>query len=275
MKETTLAEGISPDVPDHVYHADNSLSSSGARQLLKTSPAHFHYQQTHPRPYVAAFEVGHAAHMLATGTGSPVHVVDAKDWRTKAAKEERDQAIAQGETPLLQAEWDKVRAMADALLDHPTAGEFLTRGDIISEVSMKWTDPDTEVDCRARPDIATRDWSLLIDYKTTVCADPTKFTKSIAEYGYHAQAAWYMEACEMLTFHRPRFVFIAQEKEPPYAVSVCEVDEAALRLGDAMNRAAREIYRDCTNSGIWPAYGNDIHTLTLPNWAFTQMENTL
>lgn len=268
-----IGPGIYPDIPDTEYHAAKDiLSSSGARRLITSTPRKFYEEMTTVRPYNPAFEIGHAAHTLMLTVGDPFEVVDADSWRTKDAKEVRDAALQAGKTPLLAKEYAQVRAMADAILEHPVAGELFTRNDTVMEQSLYWTDEQTGVACRARPDLAVNDWSLIVDYKTTVSADPREFAKSIAKYGYHQQQAWYCEAVETLTGIRPEFVFVCQEKTPPYEVSLIQLDADAVRIGGRLNEDARSIYAACMDSGVWPSYPTSVQVVGLPAWALRQAD---
>lgn len=268
-----IEPGIYPDIPDTEYHAAKDiLSSSGARRLITSTPRKFYEEMTTVRPYNPAFEIGHAAHTLVLNVGDPFEVVDADSWRTKDAKEVRDAALQAGKTPLLAKEYAQVRAMADAILEHPVTGELFTRNDTTSEQSLYWTDEQTGVACRARPDLAVNDWSLIVDYKTTLSADPREFAKSIAKYGYHQQQAWYCEAVEILTGIRPEFVFVCQEKTPPYEVSLIQLDADAVRIGGRLNEDARSIYAACMDSGVWPSYPPSVQVVGLPAWALRQAD---
>lgn len=268
-----IGPGIYPDIPDTEYHAAKDiLSSSGARRLITSTPRKFYEEMTTVRPYNPAFEIGHAAHTLMLTVGDPFEVVDADSWRTKDAKAARDAALQAGNTPLLAKEYAQVRAMADAILDHPVTGELFTRNDTTSEQSLYWTDEQTGVACRARPDLAVNDWSLVVDYKTTVSADPREFAKSIAKYGYHQQQAWYCEAVETLTGIRPEFVFVCQEKTPPYELSLIQLDADAVRIGGRLNEDARSIYAACMDSGVWPSYPPSVQVVGLPAWALRQAD---
>lgn len=255
---------------DYAYHAaTHILSASGAKRLTRPGgPALYHYEATHPRPYKAAFEIGHAAHTLATGTGAEFAVIEADDWRTTAAREARTFALVEGKTPLLRKEYDAVRAMADALLDHPLAASLLTRPDLIEEASIYWTQDG--VPCRARPDLALPNFEVLIDYKTTVDASPEVFAKRAAEYGYHLQEVWYRDGVEAYNGQQPPMVFLVQEKTAPFRVAVYELDAQARRVGRELAAAARSVFRDCTATGDWPAYDPGLVTLSLPGWALNK-----
>lgn len=282
MTIATFEAGVY-DMPEDQYHADpvpgGSLSSTGARKLLPPScPARFRYEQDHP-VHKDVFDFGTAAHQLVLRKGKPLAVLDAEDWRGKAAREWREAVRAEGSVPLLTAEHQQVQAMAAAIREHPLASALLCRGDVMAEQSYFWPDPEYGIWRRARLDSFRQGGDggrlIITDYKTTASADPASFAKSVANYGYHQQAAWYLDAvdgCHGATTDAA-FLFVAQEKAPPYLVTVCELDGDAIRAGDALNRAAMERYRDCTESGLWPGYQHDdIALISLPAWAVRAYE---
>ncbi len=83
-------------------------------------------------------------------------------------------------------------------------------------------------------------------------------------------AAWYLDAVTALLEHDPArppaFVFVMQEKEPPYVVTVCQLSYGALELGRQRNERALNIYRRCRQTGVWPGYSDDIEEIPLPAW---------
>lgn len=256
------------EMPADEYHAQPALSSSGARKLLPPScPALFRWGRDHPQAPSRVFDFGHAAHKMVLGDGPDLVVVDADDWRTKAAKEERDAAYADGKVPLLPAEFETVQLMAQALLMQTPATLW---GNGKPEQSLFTKDEATGVWLRARldwlPD-ASDDRMVLVDYKTTVSAEPRAFARSVANYGYFMQAAWYINMVGALDLADDvRFQFVAQEKTPPYLVTMFELDEYALRIGRKRNRQAIEVFADCTARDEWPGYANEVATISLPAW---------
>lgn len=276
------------DIPADVYHADpvegGSLSSTGARKLLRC-PARFRYDQDHPEPYRKTFDVGSAAHRLALGEGADFEVVDGERWDTKVAKATVADVRAAGKVPLKAAEADRVHAMADALRKHPVAARLLDpSAGGQPEQTIIWRDEETGVWRRAMLDWLPATYAgrrlVVPDYKTTVSADPTGLDRTVANFGYHQQAAWYLDAVKAVGLapepeFEPAFVFIAQEKEPPYLVTVFQLDETALAVGAERNRRALERYRDCAASGFWPGYTTDIPTISLPRWAERQYQEDI
>jgi hypothetical protein len=264
------------DLPDDVYHADpvpgGSLSSTGARKLLPPScPALFRYEQDDRVPRKRAFDVGHAAHKLVLGAGPDIVAVDAPDWKTKAAREQRDAVYAAGAVPLLAAEYRQVQAMADALRRHPVAAALFDPTGGSPEQSLFWVDDETGVWCRARLDWqprARQGRMVVPDYKSATSADPEHIRRAVHTYGYHCQAAFYLDGVTALGLAEdPAFVFVVQQKTPPYLVTVVQLDPVAERIGRERNRQALDIFRNCQETGRWPGYSDDIELISLPAWA--------
>lgn len=273
MSDTLTGPSIVYDMTDAEYHADPSLSSSGARRILE-APAKFHYDQTHPR-YSDDFDFGHAAHKLVLGVGAAMVIVDAENWRTKEAREIKERAHAEGNTPILRRDYDIARAMAEAVKAHPIAGRLLAKGN--PEVSVFWR--RSGIPMRARYDWLTAigERPCIVDYKTTTDASNEGFSKQAANHGYHQQNAWYVDGYKLAVDvdAQPAFLFIAQEKYPPYIVNVIELDPYAVAIGRSRNERAIELYRQCMESGRWPGYSDEVEMIGLPRWAEIAHENEL
>jgi PDDEXK-like domain of unknown function (DUF3799) len=258
--------GIHPNITEHDYHTHTSLSHTGARLILDC-PARYRWAQDHPR-HSAAFDFGSAAHTHILGTGGQTVIIDADDWRTKVAKDARDEARANGHNPILAAEHKQIVAMADALRSHPIAKHLLS-ADGTPETSLRWAHGGIELRARADwyPTPKSGRRPILWDYKTTADASTAGFSKSVANFGYHTQAAWYLDGHRTLTGTDAVFLFLAQEKVAPYLVNVIELDQYALQIGAALNQQAIDIYQECTTTGVWPGYSEQVELVELPIWA--------
>lgn len=261
-------------IPDLVYHSDRaSLSSSGARTLMQGGgPAKFKAAQDEPPNPKPEYDFGHAAHKMVLGEGSQLVKVDAENWRTNDAKAKRVKAWAEGKAPLLKSAIDVAQVMAGKVHSHPLAAKLLQAG--TPEFSGYWHDDATGVRLRFRPDWITDPRSgrmICVDYKSAKTADPAQFRRSIADYGYHCQAAWYLDGLrEVEISDDAAFVFIVQEKTFPFLVSVVQLDLEAIEIGRQKNRLAINRYAECRESNEWPGYDNTIHTLSLPSWVVKQ-----
>lgn len=266
-------DSVYTGIPEDLYHSDRgSLSATGAKLLLQ-SPAKFRWQQDNPRKSTAAFDFGHLAHKLVLGEGAEIVVIEAADYRTKAAQEQRDAAQAAGKIPALHNEYSRAVGLADQVLCDPVAGPLFEHGH--AEVSAYMHDTVTGVRLRCRFDWVVgnpEDYVTIVDLKTTQDAEPGEFSRSAVKYGYHLSAAWYIGvACDVFhtTPDRVRFLLVAAEKEAPHLVSVTEWDHGALEHGDQLCRQAIDLYHHCSSTDTWPAWpGHDakVHPIHLPAW---------
>lgn len=261
-------------IPDLVYHADRaSLSSSSARTLMQPGgPAKLAAMRAEPPNPKPEYDFGHAAHKMVLGEGSQLVKVDADSWRTNDAKARRAKAWAEGKAPLLKTAIEQAQLMAGKVHTHPLAAKLLEAGS--PEFSGYWHDDATGVRLRFRPDWITepaRGRMICVDYKSAKSADPEQFKKHAADYGYHCQAAWYLDGLrEVQISDDAAFLFIVQEKVAPYLVSIVQLDLEAIEIGRQLNRRAINLYADCYEGNSWPGYENTVHTVSLPSWVVKQ-----
>jgi hypothetical protein len=259
------------DIPEETYFgASWALSCSGCKLLLPPScPAKFFYRQDH-QEYKTAWDFGSGAHKLVLGSGPEIVELEYDDWKKVKAREQRDEARAEGKTPLLTKELAIARAMAAALEEHPLAWNLLDPEHGRAEQSVFWRDERTGQWCRCRIDWMYEAFApriVVVDYKSADSADPDKFAKACADYGYHQQHALYADGLAAVTGAAVDFWFIVQEKTAPYLVNVIELIPDAVRIGRNRNNRAIDIYRTCIATGEWPAYGDGISEIALPAWA--------
>ncbi|AVP42363.1 Cas4 family exonuclease [Mycobacterium phage Piper2020] len=274
--EVPQQDGIYGGIPESVYHGDkHSLSCSSAKELLK-SPRKFDWARNHPKVQKTHFDLGHYVHGKVLGVGEPVVIIDYPDYKTKAAREERDQAYAEGKVPILADMAETGDAMAKALFEHETAGGLLTNPDAVKEHSAYWHDDTTRVRLRARFDLFVHldDWLVIADVKTTsVSADPKQWGTIAAKNGLFIQDAWYSAAAAATGLgERIDFVFLNVETEPPHEVSITRLPVRARELGALKMRQAIDLFAECTANDHWPGYGPGIHTVDMPSWFYYQEE---
>ncbi len=279
----TLTEQITVpgvyDIPADVYHRDpvagGSLSASGAKKLLPPHcPAFYRYERDNPPETTKVFEIGHAAHKVVLGTGPNLVRIDADEWRTNAVKDEVAAVRAAGGVPLKPAEYDRVHAMADKLRQHPFASRLFQRGR--AEQSLFWVDKESGIWRRSMldwlPETSAATRLIVPDYKTCESADPETLQRVIWNYGYNRSAAWYLDGVRALGLGdgSAMFVFVFQEKTPPYLVTVAQPSAFSLTVGRAMNREAIQLYRQCVETGEWPGYTDEVAVIPLPGYIENQ-----
>ncbi|MEV5184203.1 PD-(D/E)XK nuclease-like domain-containing protein [Streptomyces werraensis] len=272
MTATTEVEPGLYDIPAELYHADpipgGSLSSSGARTLIKKCPAAFKWQLDNPQPHNKALELGTAAHKLVLDDGPELVLVDAEKWNTDSIRAEVAAIRAAGDIPLKRHELDQVHAMAAALRQHDEAAALLEPGSGVAEQSAFWD--DNGIWRRARFDWL-RDDGQIVDYKTARSCRREDLEKAFNEHGYHQQQAWYEDAGAALDVADPErpMQFVVQEKDPPYLVVVTTCDPMARGIGRHLNEVALNTYAICRDSGEWPGYLPN-PMISLPSWVERQ-----
>lgn len=272
------------DLPEHDYHARPELSSTEARLLLE-SAAKYRWKKDHP-PLIAAskkFDIGTAIHTKTLGAGYDIEVIPddilASNGAisTKAAKEFVERVRAEGKIPIKSDDFAVIDGAAESVLAHPGAAQlFAQPGN--PEVSVIATDPVTGVETRARFDFlpshagSAAPSRVGVDLKSCMDASPDGFAKSIANYNYDVQRAFYLDTLRWETGEEAEMVFVAVEKEPPYLVAVHQLPTMWAAMGETKARIARETYARCAESGVWPGYGDEVHMPSPPTWLVYQHE---
>lgn len=268
--KTGIYDGISNDA----YHGGVGLSKSGL-DVLARSPLHFWAKYLDPnrerREPTPAMVLGTAIHTAVLEPGEFTkrhHVAPVVDRRTKDGKATWEEATARaaeaGADLISAADFETCMAISRQVREHPTARKVFGHGQ--AELSCYWTDAETGVLCKCRPDWLNM--PLVVDLKSTEDASAEGFAKSAWNYRYWVQAAWYMDGIEQAVGERPdAFVFGAFEKAAPYACAFYFADDAMIQFGRAEYRRLLRIYADCLSADRWPGYTTDVTPLGVPGWA--------
>lgn len=166
----------------------------------------------------------------------------------------------EGKTLITHEEFQQAQRLRDAAMRNNAVKALLGQGS--AEKPLFW---ENGISCKAKLDYY-RD-GLILDYKTSTSASPRDFSKALVNFGYHRQAAWYMDGIERVLGERPRgFVFIVQEKDVPEAIGVYEIDGTALSFGQTENEEAIREISNRLDTGDWNAFPQSIELVGLPGW---------
>jgi len=265
------------------YHRHSAVSKSHL-DLVARSPLHYWARYVDPN----RVESEPTAAMLL-GTAVHTHILEPDEWtaryiagpealdrRTKAGKEAwaAFEADAAGRTVISRNDADLVLAMGRAVRNHPAAAMLLKLPGK-AETTHMWIDEATGLQCKCRPDWLTTDGSLIVDLKTTEDASPG-FRKSIANFRYHVQAAWYLDGVEHATGRRPeQFLFVCVEKRAPYACAVYAADAEMIDAGAKQARLDLDTLAVCKAADAWPGYSDQIEPISLPAWMRPKADGTM
>ena len=268
--------GLHRDIPKVIYHALD-LVSSHRLGLLKRSPAHLKWSLENPEPQTPAMKLGEAVHtaVLEYSKFENLYVKAPEvDRRTKAGKECWDLFVSeQGDKVVLDSDsYTQVLEMSAAIARHETAANLLNHC-IDIELTAIWNDELTGLKCKGLIDSYAPSLDNVNDLKTTSDASPREFERSIFRYGYHRQAAFYLDGMKALGENVEHYTIIAVENKAPYAVAVYRLRDEVIDLGRRENEKLLNLYERCQRSGEWPAYPLEVLDIGIPAWAVKQTEN--
>jgi hypothetical protein len=269
--------GIVSGMPNAEYHAlTEAVGSTGLRRLAK-SPLHFFGATLDPdRPAASEPTAAMFGGTLTHCALLEPHALDTRyvvkppghDGRTREGKAWLE--TVGGREAISAQQLASSLHQAQMMRALPEIGGFLATGE--AEVSAFWVDKRTGVFCKCRPDwVSPRgDRVVLLDVKTTQDASPRGFARSVWNYRYDLQAAFYSEGFEQASgLMVMGFVLVAVETEWPHACASYMIDDADMERARDQNHELLELYRRCQAVNSWPGYSNTITPISLPAWAHT------
>jgi hypothetical protein len=268
------------------YHARPELSNSQVGDYIKRGPLFFY--GTHvakpplfPHEENAVFAFGTATHQLFSSPGrvDEVAVEIPEDvLSTRGAKEGNKwkewAAEHVGLIHLKAKEMAAARMMVRRVYEHSIANRLFSSA-LHFEHTMVWTDAETGLGLRARPDLLSGYKGAMIasDFKTSRALSPREFARDARKFGYHRQDAWYSEPLRLQGYDVPAFYFITSDKSPAHECRVYDLEDEDRVLGlEEIRRARGEL---AERLGKTKELGEDAWrseldktaaTISLPQW---------
>jgi len=275
---TISTAGIFDITPDE-YHSDPvvepSLSSSGIKRLLSSSPASF--ASFHPkltrwpdrlRETTDAQDIGAIAHCVVLGKGTRYVIGDPSDhltekgqkaqtWAAKSAAQWKADREADGLVVINRERSARAETAAQTMKDL-IAREYgdWPLGD--SEQSVIWQGESRHglIWCRAMLDHLSKRHMLILDPKfTDLAIDDRSIQRKAASEQWHIQQAWYTEGVEALapeTKGRWTFRFVICELNPPYQVRFVDLPESWIHVARSRIDRAADTFALCLKNNEWP-----------------------
>lgn len=277
--------GIYPNLSNEDYHKSEGLSNSKMSLLLPPScPANFRYHEDHvEHKDTDAFSLGTAVHTMCfeplefskrffivqevpkrnSNLGKAAHEGMLKQAGNKIILDKEDHAI--------------VQAMSRAVTGHQVWKNLMAKvnkdnSPTYIEHSLAWYDDEYNVLLRSRPDFYTHD--LIIDLKTTKDSTLQAFSRSVAEYAYHRQAALACAGLKVLTGRDyTNVILFVIDKNPPHFARCYVLNQSALMQGVVEYKKAAQIYAECIQTHEWPRYPEIVEDLDIPNYAYRTFDD--
>lgn len=110
------------------------------------------------------------------------------------------------------------------------------------------------------------------DLKTSTSAAPGPWTRAVFDYGYHVQAAMYLDAWNAATGEdRQSFFHVLQENFYPFETTRRLLSLEFVEIGRFKYLTALRRYARCVALGQWPGY-DDPECRSWRGWRFTEPE---
>ena len=251
------------------YRSHPAISRSDLWKI-RESPEKFRWYMDNPPEPTPALLFGQVVHKMLLQPKEffeSFSIAPPFDRRTKQGKEEwglfEDAVAEQGLTVIKEDMYTQAKDMVSKAMQEPFVAKLLS-GE--HEKEYFWTDELTGEECKCRVDCITQiaGQNIVIDYKTCNDASTDGFMRDAIRYGYDFQSAMYLDGTKA-----DRFVFIVQEKQPPYAVNILEADKPFIEHGYDLFREYIGTYHYCKQTNNWYGFlGKEgiINSLSIPVW---------
>jgi len=213
--------------------------------------------------------------------GSGVHgklLLGQEDWSvipsellgkngSKSTKAYREWASEQSGMILTEEEANKVQSCCDAVMQDSTARHLLS---LTGTPELPMTADYMGLECKCRFDKLSEvpSGNVILDIKTTGSSSvASAFVKSVANYGYHRQAALYKQIAELNHCHVVDFFFIVVSVNEPFTVDCFNLDAEFIDLGMQEIDAAMTELISRTENNDWSGRGaGQIVSLSPPGY---------
>lgn len=238
------------------YHNDPciqpSLSRSFVTEMLAKTPAHAWVKHRRLNPHYereesTSFDLGKAVEDIYFSDSSNIDVIQANDWRTKAAKEMREISRSMGRTALLADQYHEVINCVDSIKRNLPV--------LVGQRELSYIWQENGVWCRSRPDFTAND-GWIYDFKTTGL-EPDAWLNSSFEHGYDIQSYMGLHGAAMNGRKYLGFRFIIAEIKAPYCIYFAEYTPEMLTQAKEKFYIAVRIFGKCLKENNWPGYSKD------------------
>ncbi len=271
-----IAEAEKPLAKHEAYHSNFSRDSHSSLQLFRRSVTEYAairiFRTQRPEassPELLLGSAVHCAFLEPAELPKRYSVAPKCDRRTKDGKSAwtNHMAEANGRDVITAQQMTDMAGMAAGIRANPKAYQAMTVPAVCEE-PIFWTDDDTGLPLKCMPDRLI-DGDLIVDLKTTSDGvDPETVGKTIARFGYHRQAAFYLDGLKAATGVEGTFLWVFVLSSPPYSSVVVKLGDDDIEQGRHENRATlRELAERKRENNWQEAWFDKIVEVSLPRWA--------
>jgi exodeoxyribonuclease VIII len=254
------------------------MSASRLRILDRSTSLHLAHSIANPSDS-PALAVGRALHCKVLTPHLYLRdfvVAPAVDRRTKEGKATYESFVASvgSKTVLTADQAEEVSAMAAAIAANPDARMVVSDLNGSAEVSLFAEIAGVRAKSRFDRLVEVNGERIIVDVKTTASsASKSEFERTIWNFGYGVQCAFYLEMARACGVPAQHFVFVVVEKTAPYATAVYRFsDEIAEAFRPRMLELVTQ-YKAYLAEG--PRGYEGVTEIGIPAWAAARIAQNL
>lgn len=291
-----MNDGVYNDLSIEDYHSNKTHISATQIKYARQSIKHFHYYISGklPREEKSHFDFGNAFELALLAPNEYLQRVaispDAElvseimsDGKTKTAR--NTTRYKEGMQKFLDENKGKYIIADSGPESFETIEEMLSscyQDKIIQgliknteyQLSLFWTDPQTGLQLKTRPDFCKRKKSVIVNLKTTLNGSPEAFSKDLKKYDYPIQAAIEIQGClnTGIMDKVDNYFWLVVEKVPPFNATIYEFNERDIAaVTDTLDFLLSRI-KKANEANLYPGYTDasdneyGILTAQIPLW---------
>jgi len=249
-----------PQQTGYDYHADYSAVSRSMLATFMASPVRYYRQyvtrELQPEPPTPALTFGIRVHMAVFEPErfAREFAVEPKvPHRGRNPWKKQLEAFRKANPGKEIIPWDDGLAMLKVVTNLTTSplASKLIWGNGPAERPIYWTDAETGIPCKAKPDRLLLGKRIVVDLKTAETCDPDEFGRAVSRFGYDCQAAWYLDGLKAVYGTDFRWLLVVCEKSECFEHSIIQLTEDKIEVGRRKNREALRELRRRIDANDW------------------------
>lgn len=292
-----MDNGIYTDITIEAYHANATHLSSTQIKLAKKSLKQFEWYMTgkierEDKPHFSFGNAFELALLNPVEFAEKVAIMPDQDW-CREAMLDNEKLVKPRSSKIYNAKYDEwilgregqyqimdagkesyetIKCMLDSCYADKVIQGLIRNTEY--QLSLFWTDEETGLGLKTRPDICKRRKNVVVNVKTTEDGSPQAFSKDLVKYDYPLQACIEITGCLKtgLMESVDNYFWLVCEKTPPYNATIYEFSQQDIMASmDELHYLLNKIAK-ARKENLHPGYSDradnqyGILTADIPPW---------
>lgn len=274
-----MDNGIYNNISIDDYHANKTHISASQLKIAKKSLREYDWyrQGLIPKVKKTHFDFGNAFELALLNPiefSENVAIMQDQEWVNAAMMVNTELVMPRGSKPYKEQlsqfyernankyhimdygkeSYETIKHMLESCYQDKVIQELIKN--VEYQISLFWTDPETGLNLKTRPDTLKRKKNVIVDIKTIEDGSPEAFGRDLAKYEYPLQAVMQIEGCIQtgLMEKVDNYLWLVVEKNPPYNATLYEFDQSDCQaFGDEFHRLLNKLLK-AEKEKLFPGY---------------------